>query len=191
MAYINDYSNQLEICEKSPNLKICIDHIEKLHAIFYFTLHPLRYHQEVSMWDLDTNLQEYKLNKKNLQYMLTFIFIGLVFLTMIILIPVFYCLLKEKSRVLSTFAGITDEEIKGLILEAARIDIKKVKYKQKWIYQCDGLQDKFYDKILANNKLEQTDNINISKKDDELNNEIYNAETIKDDEKKESLAQIE
>jgi hypothetical protein len=68
---------------------------------------------------------------------------------------VFIWVIQDKSYVIAIFADIPDDEIRPIIKEAESFDIRKIKYKNRWILSCQGDEEKFWSKVTKAKKKEK------------------------------------
>jgi len=83
------------------------------------------------------------------QYIITGICTSLVTVFLIIIIPIFLWVIKDKSYVLAIFSDIDTEEIEKVINDCKKLNIKNVKYKYKWLSKYENKPDLFWNKILT------------------------------------------
>ena len=81
--------------------------------------------------------------------------------------PVFIWVIKDKSYVIRIFADIEDSEIQQMINLVETCDLKRVRYKNKWLTQCKGDEQKYWEKILREqrkNRDKESENLLTSRK---------------------------
>lgn len=108
----------------------------------------MRLYQQKYSKILRSTLEVQSTQGENTVYIITSVCIGIVFISVISLLPTFIWVIKDKSYVIRIFADIEEEEVKQLIKFAETCNIKLIKYKRKWIKECNGDEAVFWNKIM-------------------------------------------
>ncbi len=108
-------------------------------------------HNEVSR-RLEAVVSGLAQQSENTQYVIIGICIGVVVLSVLIIIPIFLWVIKDKSRVVAIFADISPEEAKKIIVSSRQLDIKNFRFKAKWIIEAGEDNEGFWNKLITQHR---------------------------------------
>ncbi len=108
-------------------------------------------HDEVSR-RLEAEVSDLAQKGENTQYVIIGICIGVVVFSVLIIIPIFLWVIKDKSRVVAIFADISPEEAKKIIVDSRKLDIKSFRFKRKWIIEAGENNEGFWMKLITQHR---------------------------------------
>jgi len=104
-------------------------------------------HQNYIADNMSAELSHLATKGANVQYIINSVCGGLVLLCLIVIIPVFLFVIKDKSYVLSIFSDIESNEIEEIIRECKKVDIKHLRFKKKWVMKFEHNSKQFWNKV--------------------------------------------
>lgn len=160
------YSSLIALYQQSTG-SIYLSNVEAVKYIVLNTFMPLRVYQQQYSAVLRSGLENSSSQGETIIFIVQGICIGIVLLSAAILMPVFIWVIKDKSYVIRIFADIEDSEIQQMINLVETCDLKRVRYKNKWLTQCKGDEQKYWEKILREqrkNRDKESENLLTSRK---------------------------
>ncbi len=100
---------------------------------------------------LEKELQSLATDDEIVQFIIVGICVGLVALSSMVIVPIFIWVIKDKSYVFAIFSYIESDEIRQIIAECKKLDLKNLRYKKTWLANSQGNQELFCKKIIAEN----------------------------------------
>jgi len=143
------FYDKISICLTDPMNAMC-QRIKMLNDFLTnIILNAMRIRQDNVNVIMENELHNLAVNGENTQYIIIGICIGLVIVFLIAMIPVFTWVIRNKSYVLSIFSDIEIEEIQEVIDGCKILDIKKIKYRKKWITKFEAKPSQFWNKLIT------------------------------------------
>ncbi len=119
------------------------------------TFMPLHVHQNTYSSKLKEELEYNATASEQMLVIMIAACICIVFVSLVIITPVFVWVIKDKSYVLAIFADVHDEEIKAVVGLADLFDIKSIRFKKSWIKHCKDDEDIFWTKVIKGHNLDK------------------------------------
>jgi len=141
------FYDNVKICLLNQNLQMCQRMISLTDQAFVILFNSMSKHQNYVADNMSAELSRLATKSENIQYIINCICAGLVVICLIVIIPVFLFVIKDKSYVLSIFSDIEKNELEEIIRECKKVDIKHLRFKKKWIMRFEHNPKEFWDKV--------------------------------------------
>jgi len=137
-------------CAKNMTIPLCTRLnllVETAFTIFFNALSPPQ--QRVTKM-MEKEIMGLANEGEKIQYVINGICAGLVIVCLIVIIPIFSWVIKDKSYVLAIFSDIEPEELHKVINDCKNLDIKNAKFKKKWLTKYQNRPESFWKKVFNN-----------------------------------------
>lgn len=163
----------------------CQTFLEAVSFLMDNTFIYLRVYQQNYLTILRSQTQSDSSAGETKLYIISSACIGTVLLSLAVISQMFIWVIKDKSYVLRIFGDILDSEIHSMIALAEACDFKCIKYKRKWLAECHGDEEKFWDKVQKEQKKNEKDNIVVVESQNPIPSKIVSISmgTVKESEK--------
>jgi len=139
--------NVVSACLTNMTIPFC-KRIELLTDLTYEILfNAMRTHQYKVKKEMDADLFRLATQGEYIQYIINGICAGLVIISLILIVPVFSWVIKDKSYVLAIFSDIEIDELEQIIKECKSLDLKALRYKKKWVTKYENRPAEFWNKV--------------------------------------------
>jgi len=123
----------------------------------------MRYKQDEVIQNLEADMENRSEKSETTQYIITSICTGLVFLSLISITPIFNWVIKDKSYVIAIFSDIEQDEIRKVISECKKMDIRNVYYQNDWTEKYENAQNEFWQNLVGSRHHEDRITKDLSK----------------------------
>ena len=144
-------SPNVSICATQPKLAMCTYISNMIDYSFSIAFIPMRNKQDEVSLRLHNELDGLATDDESIQYILVGVCIGLVIISTMVIIPIFIFVIRDKSYVFRIFSYIEEKEIKKIINNCKKLDLKNMRYKRRWLAHSAGNPEIFWKKIIAEN----------------------------------------
>ena len=145
-TYVN-----VSICATQTKLAMCVYISNMIDYSFSIAFTPMRVKQDEISLRLHKELESLATDDEIIQFVLIGICVGLVIISSVVIVPIFIRVIKSKSFVFRIFSYIEEKEIKKIIHNCQKLDLKNLRYKKKWLEKSAGDQEVFWKKLVAEN----------------------------------------
>lgn len=118
-----------------------------LDVTYDILFNAMRVHQNMITKIMEKELHNLATQGENNQYIINGICAFLVAISLIVIIPIFSWVIRDKSYVLAIFSDVENEELEQIISECKSLDLTSVKFKKKWIVKYADRPLDFWNKI--------------------------------------------
>jgi len=142
--------NNVKQCVVDKLSPFCIRLSSLLDLTYDILFNAMRIHQNMITKSMEKELLGLATEGENAQYIINGVCALLVAIALIVIIPVFSWVIRDKSYVLAIFSDIDNEEMEQIISECKSLDLKRVRFKKKWISKYENKPSDFWNKVRKN-----------------------------------------
>jgi len=142
--------NNVKQCIVDTLSPFCIRLSSLLDLTYDILFNAMRIHQNMITKTMEKELLGLATDGEKFQYIINGICALLVAIALIVIIPVFSWVIRDKSYVLAIFSDIDNEEIEQIISECKSLDLRRIRFKKKWISKYENKPLEFWTKVRKN-----------------------------------------
>ncbi|MDR3547557.1 MAG: hypothetical protein P4M11_04665 [Candidatus Pacebacteria bacterium] len=147
------YYSQVSVCATNTALSMCQYINKMLDYSFQLAFTPMRNKEDEISTRLQKELNSLATDDETTQYVLVGVCIALVAISAGVITPIFIKVIRDKSYVFAIFSHIQPEEIRIVIKECKKLDVKRVRFKKAWVSEYADQQEVFWRKVRAGNRV--------------------------------------